>query len=219
MLEPAPPRTEIEIKFEIAGLEIPPDELDHVVDNDMLVAAMKRMGETIREELGGMICPVHNLPPFVTVSLSSTEGLRTHIDGCCTQIVQITTAPLKEALKQTAPFGSHMTLVIYVEDSTEPLVFEVHQIDELVFGRADPRAAFRPEIDLTAHQGAAKGVSRRHARIIWWHGALHIVDEDSANGTYLNGHGLAPQEHYLLRNGDEIRLGDLALRLEFVTDD
>ena len=46
-------------------------------------------------------------------------------------------------------------------------------------------------------------------------GALHIVDNDSANGTYLNGQRLVARQPRILRDGDDIRLGHLVVRVTF----
>ena len=58
-------------------------------------------------------------------------------------------------------------------------------------------------------------VSRRHARLErrgpgWW-----VVDQGSANGTYLNSLRIAEQE---LRHGQELRFGALAYRVEIEED-
>lgn len=58
-------------------------------------------------------------------------------------------------------------------------------------------------------------VSRKHARLeqrggIWW-----VVDQGSANGTYLNSLRVAEQA---LRNGQELRFGALAFRVDLKED-
>ena len=42
-----------------------------------------------------------------------------------------------------------------------------------------------------------------------------ILDRGSANGTYLNGERLTPNEPHVLRDGDEIRLGKLVAHIYF----
>ena len=52
------------------------------------------------------------------------------------------------------------------------------------------------------------GVSRRHATLrMDSEGRAWLIDEGSTNGTYREGHRLAPFEAVLLRDGDRIRLG------------
>jgi predicted component of type VI protein secretion system len=58
-------------------------------------------------------------------------------------------------------------------------------------------------------------VSRKHARLerrglVWW-----VVDQGSANGTYLNSLRIAEQA---LKNGQEIRFGALAFRVDLKDD-
>ena len=54
-------------------------------------------------------------------------------------------------------------------------------------------------------------VSRRHAEVRREDGAIVVVDLDSTNGTRVNGHGV---KHHVLDDGDEITVGNTALRFE-----
>jgi pSer/pThr/pTyr-binding forkhead associated (FHA) protein len=82
-------------------------------------------------------------------------------------------------------------------------------------GRYNPTTDEKPEIDLTDYGAVEKGVSRRHAFIIRRDGSLYLVDNDSPNGTFLNGQKLVAQQPRVLRDGDDIRLGHLVLRITF----
>jgi hypothetical protein len=77
--------------------------------------------------------------------------------------------------------------------------------DQTVVGRD-------PSCEIAVADGS---VSRRHARLeqrggIWW-----VVDQGSANGTYLNSLRIAEQA---LRNGQELRFGALAFRVDLKED-
>jgi hypothetical protein len=56
-----------------------------------------------------------------------------------------------------------------------------------------------------------KSVSRRHALVERRGDAWHVVDQGSANGTFVNGQQIAEAE---LRDGQELRLGTLPLGVE-----
>lgn len=116
----------------------------------------------------------------------------------------------------TARFGSKMNLVIYVRGAAEPFVFDAGSIDELRIGRFDPDTNTSPDIDLQNFGGTEKGVSRHHATIVRRDGSLNLVDAGSDNGTYLNGQRLIAHQPRILRDGDDIRLGYLVLRIKFV---
>lgn len=116
----------------------------------------------------------------------------------------------------TARFGSRTDLIIYVRDANERFVFDAGSITELVIGRFDPDTGESPEIDLQELGGPEKGVSRRHALIVRREGSLNIVDEGSHNGSYLNGQRLVAHQPRILRDGDDLRLGHLVLRIKFV---
>ncbi|GHO74437.1 hypothetical protein KSD_22080 [Ktedonobacter sp. SOSP1-85] len=57
-------------------------------------------------------------------------------------------------------------------------------------------------------------VSRRHATLCFEQGKYILTDEDSANGTYINGIKIAPHRPYILRHGAELRIGSNILVFE-----
>ena len=78
---------------------------------------------------------------------------------------------------------------------------------QTVLGRADNTSTQKPDLDLTPYGALEKGVSRIHAAICRNDDTLTLVDKGSANGTHLNGQRLVPDQPRVLRDGDEIRLG------------
>lgn len=115
----------------------------------------------------------------------------------------------------SARFGTQSNLVVGVEKEPRTLVFNFEDIEELVIGRQDPDTGEAPEINLSEYGGQDKGVSRSHAAIVRKDGSLHIVDRGSANGTFLNGQRLVANQPRVLRDGDDIRLGHLVIRITF----
>ncbi len=85
--------------------------------------------------------------------------------------------------------------------------------DSVLLGRTDPHTGNFPEIDLTPHDFETK-VSRRHARLFQEGGRFFVEDLSSVNGTFLNGSKLPlpPKKPHLLRDGDELRLGETRVR-------
>ncbi|GAA6616015.1 FHA domain-containing protein [Scytonema sp. NUACC26] len=69
-----------------------------------------------------------------------------------------------------------------------------------------------PEIDLVGIPDEGI-VSRAHARVHWdWNqNSYTILDDNSRNGTYLNGNMLAPGVPYRLNHGDSLQLGQEGL--------
>lgn len=118
----------------------------------------------------------------------------------------------------TARFGSTTTLALLVRGAKDPYFFDAGSITELVIGRYDPDTGETPSVDLTKYGGAEKGVSRRHATIVRRDGSLSIVDSGSHNGTYLNGQRLVAHQPRVLRDGDDLRLGFLVLRVKFIRE-
>jgi hypothetical protein len=115
----------------------------------------------------------------------------------------------------SARFGSRTNLLIGVDDAVRTFIFDADQIEQLVIGRQDPVSGEAPEINLTPFSALEKGVSRKHAAIVRKDGSLYIVDMGSPNGTFLNGQKLVPNQARVLRDGDDIRLGHLVVRVTF----
>lgn len=115
----------------------------------------------------------------------------------------------------SARFNGTMNLIVQVLETQQRFTFDADQITSLKMGRADRDTGTKPEVDLTQSRAAELGVSRHHATILRKDGALHILDNDSANGTYLNGQRLVAHQPRILRDGDDVRLGHLVLRITF----
>jgi hypothetical protein len=88
---------------------------------------------------------------------------------------------------------------------------------EYLLGRADPKHDVTPDLDLGPYGGQQLGVSRKHAFLLQVDNGFAIRDLGSTNGTIVNGRVLAANQDWLLRDGDEIRLGKLAMNIYFIT--
>lgn len=82
-------------------------------------------------------------------------------------------------------------------------------------GRADVVSNFFPEVDLTPYQALENGVGRRHLRLLVQNGQVYAEDQDSTNGSWVNAQRLQPRQLHALKSGDMLRLGQLALRIQF----
>ena len=92
---------------------------------------------------------------------------------------------------------------------------EVSIREEVTIGRLDPASASFPDVDLTTDDALDRGVSRRHAKIIQRGHEVFIEDLGSMNGTFVNRKKLTPHLPEALRNGDQLQLGKLMLRVSF----
>jgi pSer/pThr/pTyr-binding forkhead associated (FHA) protein len=86
---------------------------------------------------------------------------------------------------------------------------------EILIGRKDESSGVFPLVDLTPYGAAEKGVSRRHAKIVFRSDELTIEDIGSVNGTFLNGHRIVPYQSVPLSSGDVVQLGTLILQIYF----
>jgi hypothetical protein len=88
-------------------------------------------------------------------------------------------------------------------------------IDEQMIhvGRGDRAANVFPAIDLETDGGHNAGVSRRHVRIIRQPDGYYLEDLGSINGTFLNRRRLSAGVPTELKDGDEVRIGNIVLRI------
>jgi FHA domain/Double zinc ribbon len=83
---------------------------------------------------------------------------------------------------------------------------------QMIVGRADAVSKFYPDLDLTPYGALDNGVGRRHLRLFVQGGQIMAEDQDSTNGTIINGQKLQPRQPQPLRDGDTVQLGKLILR-------
>ena len=113
----------------------------------------------------------------------------------------------------TASLGGAQKLLLHVRGYDTPLV--VPLAERLVIGRRNTETGETPDISLDAYGAREQGVSRQHAMIVQEADGLKVMDLGSANHTYINGQRLIMHQARILRDGDELRLGRLVMRVHF----
>lgn len=103
-------------------------------------------------------------------------------------------------------------LRVVILNSGRKLGFNTDQ--PLTLGRQDSARGFYPDIDLSTDGGVEAGVSRKHATITLRDRACFIEDLASSNGTFVNKERIAPNLAKRLQHGDELRLGNILIRIE-----
>lgn len=85
-----------------------------------------------------------------------------------------------------------------------------------VLGRSDPMSAFQPDVDFAPYGAMRHGVSRRHALIRPAENNIYLIDQNSTNGTWINGQRLLSGRDFPLTDGDVLELGALRMTLRIV---
>jgi pSer/pThr/pTyr-binding forkhead associated (FHA) protein len=124
-----------------------------------------------------------------------------------------TSSGVNVRLSGTTTLNTNTMVIIHFQEDNERVVLQ--QQIEVVIGRTDEKQQTYPDLDLTPHGALEKGVSRLHAAIRRDEDRLMLVDLNSANGTYLNGKQMIPNQPHILRDGDEIRFGKLVSHIYF----
>lgn len=112
-----------------------------------------------------------------------------------------------------ARFMQGSSIILHVRDADEPL--ELTPAHRVIFGRSDNSQSVAPDVDLAPFGALDKGVSRQHAALEISEDTLMLLDIGSANGTFLNGQRLLPNQPRVLRDGDEVRFGKLVTYIYF----
>jgi hypothetical protein len=130
----------------------------------------------------------------------------------------ITTAQVREAFAKqpTNPLTSPQVEVttwasLHLLDTGQML--PLMDRNEFTLGRVSDGQPIMPDIDLSAYQAYASGVSRLHAILKRIGSRVVIMDLGSANGTYLNGRRLDPNLEQSINHGDIIALGKLKIQI------
>lgn len=95
-------------------------------------------------------------------------------------------------------------------------VFTLDLNQPAILGRHMDDASGATKIDLSQTGDLDNGVSRSHAILHMIDGVIYVTDDNSLNGTYLNGAELYPMRNYVLSDGDTLRLGKVEVRVMFI---
>lgn len=116
-------------------------------------------------------------------------------------------------------FGYQSSLVLALRHTVQTVSLRPQDRKKpIIIGRMVEGSKVKPDVDLSPHGGEDLGVSRAHLAVEYNIGdnTVKVYDMGSANGTFINGRRLHPREVFVLRNGDDIRLGRLVMRANFI---
>ena len=107
------------------------------------------------------------------------------------------------------PLQSWISLLLIESGQILPLADRT----EFTLGRSAEGQPIIPDVDLTAYNAYANGVSRLHAAIKLVNNRIVVVDLGSSNGTYVNGTRLSPYLEVPVAHGDLVYLGKLKIQI------
>jgi len=82
----------------------------------------------------------------------------------------------------------------------------------LLIGRTDLKNGIVVDIDVTMYGGFDKGVSRKHAKILYENNNFFMEDWESSLGTFINKEKLSKGVQKVIKHDDEIRFANLIMR-------
>lgn len=122
-------------------------------------------------------------------------------------------APCKTGTPSTSasvPSALSASLVL-IGANKQPISFIISKDNNLV-GRLDTNRGIFPDIDLSPYDKEGK-ISRRHAVIHRANDKYTLEDLGSTNGTTINDSDrLEPKKVYEIKSGDDVQLGELAMK-------
>jgi hypothetical protein len=103
--------------------------------------------------------------------------------------------------------------IFHIQGHEDPVTIKI--LDRVILGRTGGESSRVVLINLDHYGAETKGVSRRHALLEREGERLYISDLGSTNHTFLNGQQLLEHDHLVVRDGDQLRLGHLSMRIFF----
>ncbi len=125
------------------------------------------------EEIARKEQEVHRLETEKDRIINLHEKARADLDRLEAELDRLSQPPTIPEAMLIMPGGQHLPLPT--------------QETELLVGCQDTADGIFPAIDLTPFGGTKSGVSRRHATLRLRNGAWTVTDENSTNGTFVNG--------------------------------
>jgi hypothetical protein len=207
-----------DVKYTLSSMTLSLDQLRSTIHDETMRVILEGIVKTLEGYTANDVCPVHEEPPHITLAFPTIDQFHIQVTHCCQNFAERSTSPFEKPTErfQTAHFQPDLKLIIELQTLGHMFAFDADEISTLIIGRAEPDVDETPTINLYAYGAAEQGVSRKHASIVWWEGALHLMDNDSANGTYMDEKRLEPGKPYMLHDGDLVRLGNLVLNIRLL---
>lgn len=121
------------------------------------------------------------------------------------------------ATPRKSPFTVHKEqtrVTLTVTSVSLALVFNLQR--PIIIGRQLPLLPDATVLDLYPFQARELGVSRHHLTMQLKNRKLTITDNNSSNGTFLNGKLLQPEQAYIVMQGDELLLGHMRILINLL---
>lgn len=153
------------------------------------------------------LCPI--------CAASNREGML-FCENCGCPITHVVSQPTRQfdgTRQGTARLQSQTEVILVIRETQDQIILNPAQA--VIMGRKVETSHRCPDIDLSPYNAYRMGVSSSHAALVRQGENLTLVDKGSTNGTFLNGQRLIPNQPYMVRDGDEIRLGSLVAHLQF----
>ncbi|HEX3051843.1 MAG TPA: FHA domain-containing protein [Aggregatilineaceae bacterium] len=146
----------------------------------------------------------------MTDQFIATDFILTHEGRSTTAYLD--PAPVRNTPRFGTSFmGRQQKLVLYIRITA----LQVPLKRELLVGRADSECGEPVDVDLTPFRARSLGVAYQHLLISRGLDGLKVADLNSMSGSYLNGARLLPYQTRFLHDGDDLRLGQLVMRVSF----
>ena len=134
-----------------------------------------------------------------------------------TRALHLTPTRFKKPNRQTNEV-SNSPMQIGVEFTNGHIV-TIQLEDTITLGRYASSKGGHVKVDLSETGELDSGVSRTHAMLQRVDGTIYVRDCDSLNGTYLNGAELYPLRNYAIKDEDILKLGNVKIRIRFMSDE
>ncbi|MBX3083527.1 MAG: FHA domain-containing protein [Anaerolineae bacterium] len=138
-------------------------------------------------------------------------------DGTQTVTLKVEPLALRARRKEWTVDSASGSLTLHIRGMNQRIPLE--RVKQLVVGRVDVESGFTPDLDLSPFGAVDRGVSRTHLILHYQNNRLFATDLGSANGTFINGQRLIPDQSYEVHDRDELILGRLGVNVRISLND
>lgn len=138
-------------------------------------------------------------------------------DGTQTVTLKVEPLSLRSRRKEWTVDTVSGSLTLHIRGMNQRIPLNI--VKQMVIGRVDVESGFTPDFDLSPFGAVDRGVSRTHLMLNYQDHHLYATDLGSANGTFINGNRLVPEQGYELHDRDELTLGRLGVNVRISLDD
>lgn len=188
--------------------QLPTDRLDR-----HKLSRQAELRKLTKEELADLVLKLEGLSKTSTDSFRQPDAIRSFNLKLSWEAREYIRLPISRERWLRQEMDSFWRIALVSFDLAHPII-GADLYGNITIGRSGDGVF--PDLDLSAYEASAYGVSREHALLKIDADNLSLMDLSSTNGTRLNGARLDPETPHVLKGNDIIIFGGLQFQIRFL---